>query len=162
MRFDEIPQVIDAISTLVCRRAEGARINAGIAADVASIEKTVAGRPLVRVYYELDASLYTVGPRSFIGAMITKAGGEDIVGERLGDFPKISPEAVIAADPAVVFGATMEDVRARPGWDRITAVREGHVFKLAAEQGALVARPGPRIAEGLRVLVQRIHPEVTP
>ena len=161
-RFDQIPQVIEAIAALVCRQAEGARLTSTLQSGVAAVERAAAGLPRVRVYYELDASLYTVGPHSFIGALIAKAGGEDIVPEALGDFPKISPEAVISADPAVVFGATMQDVRSRPGWDRITAVREGHVYKLTPEQGELVARPGPRIAEGLRVLFERIHPEVSP
>jgi iron complex transport system substrate-binding protein len=160
-KFDEIPHVIESIAAIVCREPEGARLAGQIADDVAAVEKAAAGRGRVRVYYELDASLYTVGPHSFIGTMIAKAGGEDIVPEGLRDFPKISPEAIIAGDPAVIFGATMDDVRARPGWDKITAVREGHVYKLTAEQGGLVARPGPRIAEGLRILLRHIHPEVT-
>jgi iron complex transport system substrate-binding protein len=161
-RFADIPRVIAALGELVCRREEAARIVQRIADDTADVERRTSGLARVRVYYEVDASLYTVGPRSFLGAMIAKAGGEDIVPEGLGDFPKISPEAVIAADPAVIFGATLDDVRARPGWDGITAVRTGRVFKLGPGEGGLVTRPGPRIAEGLRVLLHHIHPELSP
>ncbi|MGH7438978.1 MAG: ABC transporter substrate-binding protein, partial [Polyangiaceae bacterium] len=103
---------------------------------------------------------YTVGPHSFVGTMIAKAGGRDIVPESLGDFPKISPEAVIAGNPEVIFGVPLRDARVRPGWDKIDAVRSGRVYKLSPEEGELVARPGPRIAEGLRVLLRHIHPEV--
>ncbi len=161
-RFDDIPSVIEAIATLVCRQVEGSQLVRQLASDVAAVERRAAGRPLVRVYYELDASLYTVGPRSFIGTMIAKAGGKDIVPDGLGDFPKLSSESVIAGDPEVIFGVAPQDARARPGWDRITAVREDRVYKLAEEQGELVARPGPRIAEGLRVLFEHIHPEAAP
>jgi iron complex transport system substrate-binding protein len=161
-RFEDIPRVIDAIGTLVCRSAQAARLDRQIAEGVAAVEQRVAGLPRVRVYYELDASLYTAGPRSFIGTMIAKAGGEDIVPASLGAFPKISPEAVIAGDPAVIFGVTLDDVRTRPGWDKIAAVREGRVYKLTPEQGERVTRPGPRIAEGLRILAGRIHPEAAP
>jgi iron complex transport system substrate-binding protein len=158
--FDAIPVVISAIGALVCRSQEAARIVGQLADDTAAVEKVAAGRPRVRVYYELDASLYTVGPRSFVGTMIEKAGGEDIVPASLGDFPKISPEAVIAGNPEVIFGVTPRDAHARPGWDKIAAVSSGRVFKLSPQEGELVARPGPRIAEGLRVLLHRIHPEV--
>jgi iron complex transport system substrate-binding protein len=161
-RFEDIPHVIEAIGDLVCRGPEAAKLVQRIADDVAAVERAAAGRPPRPVDNPHEPTHYTVGPRSFIGTMIAKAGGEDVVPEALGDFPKISPEAVIAADPAVIFGATPEDVRARPGWEKITAVREGHVYKLEGGQGALVARPGPRIAEGLRILLRRIHPEAAP
>jgi iron complex transport system substrate-binding protein len=159
--FDDVPRVIESIGAVVCRRAEAERLVRQIAADVAEVEARTRNLERVRVYYELDASLYTVGPRSFVGTMIAKAGGQDIVPDGLGDFPKISPEAVIAADPAVIFGVSLDDARARPGWNQIAAVRTGHVYALGPDAG-LVARPGPRIAEGLRVLLRHIHPEVAP
>ena len=159
-RFDDIFTVIGAIGRMVCKAPEAARLAAEIRAEVAGLESRLAGLERVRVYYELDATPYTVGPLSFIGTMLAKAGGEDIVPADVGDFPKISPEAVIAGDPAVILGASLEEVRRRPGWSAIAAVRAGRVYEMTPEEAALVARPGPRIADGLRTLVRRIHPEV--
>ncbi len=160
-RFDDVFRVIDAIGRMVCKQPEAARLARQVADGVADVEGRVRGRPLVRVYYELDPTPYTVGPLSVIGAMIAKAGGEDVVGDGLGDFPKISPEAVITGNPEVIFGVSLEEVRKRPGWDRIAAVRSGRVYKLTPREAELVSRPGPHIADGLRTLVAILHPEVS-
>jgi cobalamin transport system substrate-binding protein len=161
-KFDEIAQVIESTAALVCHEKEGALLVGRMIDDVAAVERRAAGLMRVKVYYELDASLYTVGPESFIGTMIAKAGGQDIAPQGIGDFPKISSEAIVAADPAVIFGVGLDEARSRPGWTGITAVREGRAYKLSAEQSGLVARPGPRIAEGLRILFEYIHPEAVP
>jgi iron complex transport system substrate-binding protein len=160
-RFDDVFRVIDAIGQMVCRRTEATLLARRIADDVATIEDRVRGRERVRVYYELDATPYTAGSGSFIGTMLAKAGGDDVVPAALGDFPKISPEAVIASDPAAIFGPSLEEVRARPGWGAIAAVRSGRVYGLTPAEADLVARPGTRIAEGIRILARRLHPEVS-
>lgn len=160
-RFDDVFRVIEAIGRLICKQPEAAHLARQVADDVADVEGHVRGRPVVRVYYELDPTPYTVGPFSVIGAMIAKAGGEDVVGDGLGDFPKISPEAVIAGNPDVVLGVSLEEVRKRPGWERIAAVRSGRVYKLTPREAELVSRPGPHLADGLRALVRILHPEVS-
>jgi iron complex transport system substrate-binding protein len=159
-RLDDVFRVFDAIGRIVCRPAEAEALRRRVLDDLADVERRLSDRPRVRVYYELDASLYTAGPSSFIGEMITRAGGSNIVPPDLGDFPKISPEAVIAANPEVVLGVSPEEVRQRRGWETIAAVRLDRVRKLSAAEAELVARPGPRIGEGLRVLARYIHPEV--
>jgi iron complex transport system substrate-binding protein len=160
--FDDIFRVIATIGQLTGRGPEATRLSQRLGDEIATVENSVRGQARVRVYYELDATPYTVGPRSFIGAMLAKAGGEDIVPADLGDFPKISPEAVIAGNPSIILGASLDEIRARPGWDRIAAVRGGRVYKLPTAEAQLIARPGPRIAEGLRALARRLHPEVEP
>jgi iron complex transport system substrate-binding protein len=159
-RFDDVFRLFDAIGRIVCRPAEADALRRRVLDDLAAVARRVSDRPRVRVYYELDASLYTVGPRSFIGEMITRAGGTNIVPPDVGDFPKMSPEAVVAADPEVILGVSPEEVRRRRGWETIAAVRLGRVVKLSPAEAELVARSGPRIAEGLAVLARYIHPEV--
>jgi iron complex transport system substrate-binding protein len=159
-RFEDIFRVIHAIAELVDRRAEAKRLCDHIDEDAAAIESRVRGREPVSVYYELDANLYAAGPSSFLGVLLTKAGGRNIVPTALGDFPKISPETVIAGDPSVILGAPLDEVARRPGWTRIAAVRSGRVYKLPPAESRLVLHSGPRIAEGLRVLARRLHPEV--
>jgi iron complex transport system substrate-binding protein len=114
------------------------------------------------VYYELDATPYAVGPRSFVGELLAKAGGDNVVPADLGEFPKVSPELVTAADPEVILGATLEDVARRPGWERITAVRNKRVFSFTPEERAVIVRPGPRLAAGLTALANRLRPGGAP
>jgi iron complex transport system substrate-binding protein len=55
------------------------------------------------------------------------------------------------------YGQSAETVRAREGWDGMTAVREGRIH---AVDDIVVTRPGPRIADGLYALIVAIHPEL--
>jgi iron complex transport system substrate-binding protein len=160
--FDDVFRVVDAIGALVGRKEEAARLDERIRRDVKSVEDAVRERPRVRVYYELDATPYSVGPSSFIGVMLAKAGGEDVVPATLGDFPIVSPELVVAADPAVIFVPSGDDLATRPAFRDLSAVKNARVFTLSKQEQDLIGRPGPRIAEGLRLLVRKLHPEVSP
>lgn len=157
--FDDIFRVIDSIGAMVGRSSQSTELDARIRKDVANVEDRLRGSERVRVYFELDANLYTVGPASFVGVLLAKAGGDDIVPRGLGDFPKISPEVVISGNPSIIFGVSLEEVARRPGWSEIAAVRTGRVYKLSKEESRLVVHPGPRIADGLRVLARHMHPE---
>jgi iron complex transport system substrate-binding protein len=123
--------------------------------------KTAATKP--RVFMELDETLYTVASGSFIHPLIEMAGGANIAADSTNPYPQFSAEQIIAKDPEVIiladaaYGVTAEQVKARPGWDAITAVKNGAVHPI---DGDIISRPGPRILEGLKALVSLIHPEL--
>jgi len=161
-KFDDVYRVLESVGQLTGRGGAATTMVARIHAEVEAVEAPLRALPRVRVYYEIDATPYTAGPGSFIGVMLAKAGGEDIIPEGLGDYPRISPELVISRDPEVILGVTPEDAARRPGWSAITAVRRGRVGVLPQAERDVVVRAGPRLAEGLRLLVRRLHPEVAP
>lgn len=159
-RFDEVFRMIADVGRLVGRTQEASALAARIHQQVGQIESALAHVPPVRVYYEVDPTPYTAAPSSFIGVLLRKAGGANVVPDGSGEFPKISPELVVAGNPSIILGASLEDVAARPGWLAIEAVRTGRVFALNPAEAKLIERPGPRMAEALRTLAQRLHPEV--
>ena len=115
-----------------------------------------------RVFFELDPLLYTVGPDSFIGSLLTTLKAQNIAEDAGGPFPQISVETVVERDPQVILftdSATEspETIAGRAGWDTITAVQEGRVFPV---QSDLVSRPGPRIVEGLESLAMLLYPDL--
>ena len=158
-KFEDVYRVIELTGELVGRPREATLLVTQMKSQVANVEAGVRGMPPVSVYYELDPSPYTVGPSSFIGVMITKAGGVNIVPPTLGDFPKISPELVVSSNPSVIIGASLDDVEHRPGWGGIAAVKNRRVYQWSAAEAHLLSRPGPRLPEGLRALAQRLHPD---
>jgi iron complex transport system substrate-binding protein len=160
--FDDVFRVIDAIGTMVGRYQEARGLSDRIHDEIAATERRLSATNRVRVYYELDSTPYTVGPSSFIGVMLAKAGGSNVIPEGLGDFPKISPEVVVSGNPSIILGASLEEIAARPGWDKIEAVRTARVHRLPEAESRLIARPGPRIAEAVRALARWMHPEVNP
>ena len=50
-----------------------------------------------------------------------------------------------------------DEVRARPGWSTISAVRNNRVITI---DGNLTSRPGPRVFEALEQLARAFHPTV--
>jgi len=163
--YDDIFRTARNLGRLVNREAEAEALVARINADVFALETRAAkatDRPTV--YYEIDATPYTVGPNSFIGTLIKKARGENIIPAELGLFPKISPELVVEKNPEVIvlgdapYGVTASKIAERPGWAGIRAIQDGRVCELTKEQTDVVHRPGPRVAEGLRVLIDCFHP----
>lgn len=161
-KLDDVFRVIAAVGHLAGRDAAAQALAARMHAEMEAVEAPLRGVPRVRVYYEIDATPYSVGPDSFVGAMLARAGGEDIVPRGLGDFPRISPELVIERDPEVILGVTREEAARRPGWAAISAVRTGRVDALTPAERDLATRSGPRIAQGLRIFAARLHPPSAP
>jgi len=126
--------------------------------------KVATAKTKPRVFYEIDKTLFTPGPGSFIDDMITKAGGLNIAADAKGPYAQLGPEATIAKDPQVIllgdmnFGESPESVKARPGWANISAVKNGRVIPIADEN--IVSRPGPRIVEGLELIARALYPEL--
>jgi iron complex transport system substrate-binding protein len=140
-------------------KALGKRVDA-----IKSALKDISTKPIV--YYELDATdpakPYTPGPRTFYNALIEMAGGANIGAALSGEWVQIGLEAILSMDPDFVllgdamWGVTPESVALRPGWEALTAVKEGRVLPF---DDNLIARIGPRQVDGLEALARILHPE---
>ena len=114
-----------------------------------------------RVFYVLWGDpLMSVGGDTFIGQLINLAGGENIFGDTTG-WPTVNMESVVERNPDVIIldpycGVSKEDVL--NNWSReINAVKNGSVYVVSNQD--LIVRAGPRIADGLEMLAEIIHPE---
>lgn len=159
--YEDIFRTVRTLGRLLGLEAQAERLVAQIQKEVYQEEARAAkARSRPRVYYEIDPTPYTVGPESFIGVLISKARGVNIVPKELGLFPKISPEFVVEKDPEVIVATypnALETIRSRPGWSRIQAVRTGRICVYTGGEDSLLSRPGPRVAQGLRLLVDCFH-----
>ena len=163
--YEDIFRTARNLGALVNREAEAEALVARINREVYALESLAAkakARPTV--YYEIDATPYTVGPGSFIGVLIAKARGVNVIPAELGLFPKISPELVVEKNPEVIVlgdaphGVSAAKIAERPGWAALQAVQKGRVCELTKAQTDVVHRPGPRVAEGLKTLIACLHP----
>ena len=109
-----------------------------------------------RVYMEVGRGPYAAGESSFIGQTLARLGARNIVPAALGPFPQLNPEFVLRADPDVliVSSRSSEGLVLYPGWASMRAVRAGRVCVLSPEQADMVVRPGPRLADGARLMAQ--------
>ena len=169
--LEEMFANLETVAKLTGHEAEAAVLVDSLKARLAALDAkiaTVSNRPTV--YYELDATdptkPYTAGragPTNFVDALITRAGGTNIGSQMQSEWPQISLEQLVVDDPQVIllgdaaYGETPETVAARPGWDVLSAVRDGHVYPLDYH---LVSLPGPRLVDGLETLAKLLHPDL--
>ncbi|MHB8993496.1 MAG: ABC transporter substrate-binding protein, partial [Chloroflexota bacterium] len=131
---------------------------------IAAVEARWKGATPVRVFFELSPELHTAGPNSFMDDMIRLAGGSNVAAGAAKEWPQMDQEALFLADPEVILladhgsqgGQGLETVSARPGWKQVSAVKNGRVFPIDAD---LTNRPGPRVVDGLELMVGKLHPE---
>lgn len=163
-RLDEVFELFERVSLLLGTRDQAALLTGRVRGQLAAVAEIVAGLEAPTVFYELDPSPYTVGPDAFIGTLIALAGGANVVGAELGDFPLVDPEFVVAADPQVIvladapYGVSAASVAARPGWAGIAAVRDGRVVELTQAESDVLSRAGPRVGEAVVLLARILHP----
>jgi len=133
----------------------GERLWRGMEAQVNAAASAVPARARgLSVYYEVDSAPYAAGESSFIGQTLSRLGVVNIVPAKLGPFPKLNPEYVVRADPQVIMVSAKSalSLPARPGWNRIRAVKNRQLCAFTAEQGDVLSRPGPRMGEAARIM----------
>lgn len=158
--LDDTYEQIEQTGAATGHVAEGAGLVASMRAEIDELAGSVPRFDEPPAYYhELDQMFFSVTSDTFIGQVYALAGLENI-GDRAADggpYPQLSAEFIIDADPDLIFladtkccGVTVEDVAARPGWDRITAVKTGAVIELDDD---VASRWGPRVVDFLREIV---------
>ncbi|CAB4658827.1 unannotated protein [freshwater metagenome] len=105
------------------------------------------------VYYELDNTFYSVTSNTFVGSLLSELGMKSIAdgAEEGNDYPQLNAEAIVKANPAIIFLAdtkccqqTAATVAARAGWSGIDAVVNQNVVELDDD---IASRWGPRIVD---------------
>ena len=130
-----------------------------MAAAAESIPASVKG---TRVYFEVSQGPYAASESSFIGETLTRLGVKNIVPGKLGPFPKLNPEFIVRADPDLIMVSerSATGMAQRPGWQGMRALRENRVCIFANHDADSLVRPGPRMAEGARLMAQCLTDQV--
>jgi iron complex transport system substrate-binding protein len=127
-----------------------------------------ASRPRVACLEWFDP-IYIAG--HWVPEMVQIAGGNDILGTAGEPSAKVEWEAVIASLPEILIlmpcgfdlDRSMQEsslLKNRRGWQTLPAVKGGRVF--AVNGAEYFSRPGPRLVDGLEILSQLFHPELSP
>lgn len=128
-----------------------------IDAELSAIARAVPARARgARVYFEVNNAPYAAGSASFIGETLGRLGVGNIVPVEMGPFPKLNPEFVVRADPDLIMvgDSSFSDMGQRPGWSSLRAIRGNRVCVFTPEQSDIMVRPGPRMAQAARAMLQ--------
>jgi iron complex transport system substrate-binding protein len=150
---DSYDQITD-LGAATGNAATAAKVVAGMKEK---IEKLAAAAPKDRklsYYHELDSTPFAATSSTFIGQIYAMFGLVNIADEApdaAGGYPKLSAEFVAEADPDLIFladtkccGQSRETLSKRPGWSKLSAVRDDQVIGLDDD---IASRWGPRIAD---------------
>jgi iron complex transport system substrate-binding protein len=142
--------------------AEADKLVAGMKSRIADVVAKTPKKPLT-YFHELSADGYTVTSRTFVGQVYGLFGLRNVADAAggAGDYPQLSAEKVIAADPDLVFLAdttccqqSAATVAARPGWATLHAVRDGNVVAL---DDSVASRWGPRVVDLVQAVAAAVQ-----
>jgi len=162
----DVLSALVAIGELTGRAGRAREIVAGLELRRAAVRARVAGSRPVTVFVAIDrAPLISAGDGTFVGELLTLAGGRNIVGAAPIKYPVFSLEQLLADDPEVILDAadpgpvSVTELQVRwkslPGAVALRAMRTGRMISVG--QGSFF-RPGPRIIDSLEQLAEILHP----
>ncbi|MDR1411194.1 MAG: ABC transporter substrate-binding protein [Spirochaetaceae bacterium] len=153
------------IAGLLGAGEKGEALVAGMKAEIGAVAQKSAGiTERKSVYIELSPPPYIVslGRKTYLHEMAETIGADNIFADQEGWFSP-SAEAVISRNPDVIItffddlGTFTADLKARPGFEHIGAVRDNRVFRLDANSAS---RPSQNIVLALKQMARAVYPEI--
>ncbi|MCL2391192.1 MAG: ABC transporter substrate-binding protein [Oscillospiraceae bacterium] len=162
--ISDIIEDIRFVTAVMDVRAVGDEIIAGMQTEIDNIRQIAESITETRtVYFELSPAPHMVsfGHGTFLHEMIELIGAENILGDMEG-WVRVSDEELLSLNPDVILtsvdfiDAPIEDIMDRPGFNAITAVRNGDVFLIDTDSSN---RPNHNIVIALRQIAEAVFPE---
>ncbi len=163
--IEEVYQSIRIIGTLTGHQDDAAAVIKGMQDSLAEVAEKATGDGSESVYFEvspLEYGLWTAGKGTFMNEVAELLGLKNAFDDVEG-WGEISEEQVLERNPDYIVTITMyfgegqtpeEEIAARPGWDAVNAVKNNKILRLQDEE---LSRPGPRIADGAKMLFDLVY-----
>lgn len=163
--LEELFNSLKEIGFLTGKEKEARALVSKLRGELKKIEGKVSPLPLKerpKVCLLLwDRPLWVAGPHSFVGELIEKAGGVNILQGVKKPYVTLNPEILIQKNPEIIIiashngGNLKERIERISLWKNLKAVREGRVY--GDINPDLVLRPGPRCIRGIEELWERFY-----
>lgn len=164
--LDDTYAQLTALGTLTGHPTEATDLTRRMKDEIGKLVQDVPKRDTkLSYYYELDPTFYSVTSKTFVGSLFAMVGLENVADPSdadgtKGGYPQLGQEALIKADPDLIFLAdtkcckqNAEAVRARSGWATVTAVKNNQIVELDDD---VASRWGPRVVDLVRAIVDAV------
>jgi iron complex transport system substrate-binding protein len=154
--LEETLRSIQAMGDIAGAGQQALELTAALRGRIEKVRQRAADREKPKVFLLLGAEpLITVGGKTFINDLITRAGGLSISADESSDYPQYSFETVITRRPEIIFLQAGDD-KLPDRLKQTPAALKGRIYHLDDD---LLLRPGPRIVDGLEQLAEKLHPQ---
>jgi iron complex transport system substrate-binding protein len=156
--LDSVQRIADAAGAA----EQGQELVAQLRQRLDALQARLADQPVEHVLFVLwDDPLITIGQHTFIADALRWAGAESVVRSHQ-NWPQMSMEEVLRLQPDyIVFAAhdegsrqALDDLRVRPVWRDLDAVKMGHVVDVSEE----ALRPSPGLVNVIEEMAHEFHP----
>jgi iron complex transport system substrate-binding protein len=169
VHLDDAYDQITDLGAATRHATEAAKVTGDMRQEIDATVKATPRSAGLTYYYELTNDLYTVTSKTFIGQVYGLFGVTNIADKadkQQSGYPQLSAEYLVKADPDLIFladtkccGQSAATVAKRPGWQDLTAVRDGGVVPLDDD---IASRWGPRLVDLVKAVgaaVQKASPQ---
>lgn len=153
---------LTSLGTLTAHDERARHVTDSLRALLAGIAQSVKSLPRPKVMYVVYSDPpMTAGPDSFIGQLISVAGGRSIFDDVRDNWPNVTMEEIMRRDPDIVIVPVgefkeqeLDRLRVTQGWRQLRAIRNGNVVAVPAD---LLSRPSPGIGMAAMLLRDAIN-----
>ena len=156
---------IEFIAATLQDQAEGDKIVGEMRTrieETRSLSETITDKKTV--YFEISAApyMYSFGKGVFLNEMIEIIGAENLLADQEG-WISVSEELILSKNPQVILTNvnyienSVEEIKARAGWDSVEAVKNGEIYYIDNMSSSL---PNHNIVKALEEMLRAVYPEL--
>lgn len=164
------PKDVDAVKDTILQAGQIMDLNenaeklvASMDADLKELEDAAASRDKNLSVFVDIGSFYSVGSDSLLGDILDRLGVTNIAADTGEAYPQLSVETIIEKDPDIYISLypTAEELKKTAGIGDLDCIKNDRIifFEALSPEADTIQRPGPRIAEGMKLLSEQIDKE---
>ncbi len=161
--INEMYQTFKQVGKVTGKEKEANKLVDKVKNDIEKVKKDIPeDKQGKKVFMEISSQpdIYTSGKNTFYDDMLTSIKAKNVFHDEEG-WIKTDKESILKRNPDVMIttsGQSEEEYKKlnnnRDGFDQVNAVKNDSVYALNADK---ISRPGPRLAEGLEELADKIY-----
>lgn len=161
--IDEMYQTFKQVGKVTGKEKEADKLVDKVKKDIENVKKDIPeDKQGKQVFMEISSQpdIYTSGKNTFYDDMLTSIKAKNVFHDEEG-WIKTDKESILKRNPDVMIttsGQSEEEYKKlnnnRDGFDQVNAVKNNSVYALNEDK---ISRPGPRLAEGLEELADKIY-----
>lgn len=152
------------IGEITGHEANAGKLAAALQKKLDDVAARVRHRRKPRVFFQLGLEpIVTAGRGTLINEVIERAGGVNVAGRDVANYPRYSAEGIIGAAPEIIIFAPMvhdhEFEAVKRFWQKfrdVPAVRNHQIYPIDAD---LINRASPRIFDAVEKMAVILHPD---